>query len=182
MMSLNYHDVLTLPFLELWCDWIDSGQGLAWPWQPPAASCQSAAREHHVKVRDKREHVNTPNEKGMTSCTETGGDKWYCALKLINLMLLLCYQYFLYDILLFSVLLITKGHCGKWIMGEGKTQGTVYRVNVHFLVDRFKMLICTRPTAQYYDCYLFSCVFALYRAGLNQFVQIHFSQLHHILW
>lgn len=114
-MSLNYHDVLTLPFLELWCDWTDSGQGLACSWQPPAASCQSAAREHHVKVRDKdqREHVNTPNEKAMTSCIETGGEKWYCALKLIHLMLLLCYQYFLYDILLSSVLFNNQSHCGR---------------------------------------------------------------------
>lgn len=73
-LSLNCHDALTLSLLALWCDWTDSGQGLAWPWQPPAASCQSAAREDQVKVRDKhqREHVNTPKEKDMTGCTKTG--------------------------------------------------------------------------------------------------------------
>lgn len=44
-----------------WCDWRDSDRCLAWPWQRPAATCQGAAREDHLKVRDEyqREHVNT---------------------------------------------------------------------------------------------------------------------------
>lgn len=109
-MSLNCHDALTLPFLALWCDWTDSGQGLAWPWQPPAASCQSAAREDPVKVRDKhqREHVNTPNEKDTTGRATAGREKWYAALKLIT-QLNDCshHMLFLYEILRFSVHLIT---------------------------------------------------------------------------
>lgn len=70
-----------------WRDWTDSGQGLAWPWQPPAASCQSAAREDRVKVRAKhqREHVNTPNEKDMAGCARTGEEReWWRAPKLIT--------------------------------------------------------------------------------------------------
>lgn len=70
--QLTYHDALTLPFLALRHDWPDSGQGLAWHWQPPAAFCQSAAREDQVKVRHKhqRNHVNTTNEKNIAICAK----------------------------------------------------------------------------------------------------------------
>lgn len=57
--------------------------------------------------------------------------------------------------------------------GGWENAGYVYRVNVHFLVGRFEMLI-SRLTPQYYNCFLLSCVFALCRSGLDQFVQINF--------
>lgn len=31
------------------------------------------------------------------------------------------------------------------------------------------------PTHRYYSCFLISCVVTLYRSGIDQFVQIHFS-------